>query len=155
MIYLTKKNKPFVNYAPLGNMLGVNNKPLLYKRSKVEIKDSAKTIKYKIAFVKVYKNVSTKDLSLQRKYALNLITDFLNIKEQFLTVRQHKKTEDILHTDRVYYIRKGKKLLGKCSIREQRTFTQTNLIIIFRYRIRISGNKVRSLTNESKDQKKG
>lgn len=146
-------NKIPHNFAPMNNMVGAN-KSLFYKEKKGEPSDKSRIIKYKIAFVKVYNNVTSKDLDLQRKYAMNLVTDFLNIKEQYLTIKQHKKTEDILHTDRVYYIRKGKKLLGKCSIREQRTFTKTNLIIIFRYRIRV-GTQSRSLTNESKDQKKG
>lgn len=146
-------NKIPHNFAPMNNIAG-SKKGLFYKKEISEPRDSSKVIKYKIAFVKVYNNVTSKDLELQRKYALNLVTDFLNIKEQYLTVKQHKKTEDILHTDRVYYIRKGKKLLGKCSIREQRTFTKTNLIIIFRYRTRIGSNS-RSLTNETKDQKKG
>lgn len=147
-----KLNKTPYNFVPMNNMLGANSS-LIYNKSpkNKEPKDSAKTIEYRIAFVKVYNNVSSKDLELQRKYAMNLITDYLNIKEEYLTIKQHKKTDDILHTDRVYYIRKNKKLLGKCSIREQRTFTKTNLIIVFRYRRRRSLN---SLTNESKEQKK-
>ncbi|ANT44825.1 hypothetical protein HOR18_gp162 [Staphylococcus phage vB_SscM-1] len=130
-----------VNFAPT-NLLGGTGNNSFYKKKPGEHKDGAKTIVYKLLFTKRFDYVSQKDIQMQKKYALNLISDSLGIKEEFLTLKQKgKKVEEILHTDRVFYVHRGKKLIGKCSIREQRTFKGTHLIYVFKTRHRTSGKK--------------
>lgn len=141
------------NFAPIGSPFG-NDTSFFKKKSNPRQNDS-RAIEYRIAFVKVYEKITDKDLSLQRKYAMNLISEYLNIKPEFLRMKQHKFNEDILHTDRVYYIYKGKKLLGKCSLRERRTFKQTDLIIIFRYRRSLSSQQIYRKTERQRKHNNG
>ena len=130
-----------VNFAPT-NLLGGTGNNSFFKKKSSSPKDGTKVIVYKLLFTKRFDYVSQKDIQLQKKYALNLISDSLGVKEEFLTLKQKgKKVEEILHTDRVFYVHRGKKLIGKCSIREQRTFQGTHLIFVFKTRHRISGNK--------------
>ena len=129
------KHQP-INFAPTNTLHGHSS---FFPKNRSKPKDSTKVIKYRVEFVKRFNNVTTTDLQLQRKYALNLICESIGIKKEFIKLTHKKKTEDILHTDRVYYVHQGKKLIGKCSIREQRTFTKTDLIFIYKSRHRISG----------------
>ncbi|WRW34684.1 hypothetical protein CF5_0155 [Staphylococcus phage CF5] len=124
-----------INFAPTNSLAGVN--PTFFPKKSSEPKDSSSVIFYKVSFVKRYDNVTEKDIKMKKTYALNLIANEMNLKEKYLTMKQKgKKVESILHTDTVYYVHRGKKLIGKCSIREQRTFKGTHLIIIFRTRHR-------------------
>lgn len=130
-----------VNFAPTNLLGGTGNNSFFRKKSK-EPGDETSVIVYKLLFMKRFDYVSQKDIGLQKKYALNLISDAIGVKEEFLTMKQKgKKVEDILHTDRVFYVHKGKKLIGKCSIREQRNFKGTHLIFVFKTRHRVSSNR--------------
>lgn len=139
-----KGNNNTFNLAPTNTLAGLGNNTFFRKKPK-EPNDDTKVIDYRLAFVERFNNVSQLDISLQKKYALNLISKHVNVKEEFLTLKQRYKIDSILHTDRVYYVHRGKKLIGKCSIREQRTFTKTDLIFIFRTRHRVSKNKKKAV----------
>lgn len=130
-----------VNFAPTNLLGGTGNNSFFTKKAK-EPGDETKVIAYKLLFTKRFDYVTQKDIGLQKKYALNLISDAVNIREEFLSLKQKgKKIEEILHTDRVFYVHRGKKLIGKCSIREQRTFKGTHLIFVFKTRHRVSVTK--------------
>lgn len=129
-----------VNFAPTNTLAGVNN--TFFPKKKADVKDSSSVIEYRVLFIRRFNNVSSTDIKLQKKYALNLISDAIGTKETYLSMKQKgKKHESILHTDRVFYIHKGKKLIGKCSIREQRSFKGNHLIFIFKTRHRVKPRK--------------
>ena len=87
---------------------------------------------YKLLFTKQFNNVTITDVKLQKTYGLNLISKALGVREEMLSLKQKYKKHDIAHTDRLYYVHQGKKLIGKLSIREQRTFRGTHLIYVFK-----------------------
>ncbi|AKA61353.1 hypothetical protein BH792_gp103 [Staphylococcus phage Stau2] len=133
------KHQP-VNFAPTGNLSGRSTS--FFNKKRKDIPDESIVVKYKPLFVKRFDNVTATDIKIQKKYALDLISEAVNIKKKYLVMKQKGKlTQTILHTDRVYYVYRGKKLIGKCSIREQRTFRGTHLIYIFSTRHRISVRK--------------
>ena len=129
-----------VNFAPTNTLTGANNS--FFTKKPTEPKDTTSVIEYRILFIKRFDNVTSTDVKLQKKYALNLISEALDVKETYLSLKQKgKKVESILHTDRVYYVHRGKKLIGKCSIREQRTFRGKHLIFIFKTRHRVKAER--------------
>ncbi|AAX92387.1 hypothetical protein TwortDSMZ_165 [Staphylococcus phage Twort] len=137
---MKKKDKPKriwhqpVNFAPTNNLAGAN--PTFFPKKGQQPKES-KGYEYRIQFIKRFDNVTNTDVSMQKKYMLNLISRDLNLPEKYITLTQKgKKKEDILHTNRIYYVYRSKKLIGKCAIQEQRTFTTTNLLFIFKLRKR-------------------
>lgn len=128
------KHQP-VNFAPTNNLAGAN--PTFFPKKRKDTKESKYT-EYRVRFIKKFDNMTNTDVSLQKKYALNLISRELNLPEKYITLKQKgTKKESIMCTDRVYYVYRSKKLIGKCSIREQRTFKSTSLIFIFKTRHRI------------------
>ncbi|WAX23359.1 hypothetical protein VL10_ORF168 [Staphylococcus phage vB_SauM_VL10] len=128
------KHQP-VNFSPTANLGGTQVS--FFKQDRKEVSDESIVVKYKPLFVKRFDNVTATDIKIQKKYALDLISEAVNIKKKYLVMKQKGKlTQTILHTDRVYYVYRGKKLIGKCSIREQRTFRGTHLIYIFSTRHR-------------------
>lgn len=141
-----------VNFAPTGNLSGRSTS--FFNKKRKDISDESTVIKYKPLFVKRFDNVTSTDIKIQKKYALDLISDAVNIKKNYLIMKQKgKMSKTILHTDRVYYVYRSKKLIGKCSIREQRTFKGTHLIYIFstRHRVTVRNN---SRLNKRREPKK-
>lgn len=103
-------------------------------------KDKSTTM-YKLLFTKQFNNISSTDVKLQKKYGIDLISKATGVNENMLSLKQKYKNQEITHTDRLYYVHKGGLLIGKLSIREQRTFKSTHLIFIF---------KIRKQTNKRK-----
>ncbi len=137
---MKKKDKPKrirhqpVNFAPTNNLAGAN--PTFFPKKRQRAKET-KGYEYRIQFIKKFENVSNSDVSMQKKYILNLISRDLHLPEKYITLKQKgTKKETIMCTDRVYYVYRSKKLIGKCSIREQRTFKNTHLIFVFKLRKR-------------------
>src|SRR5699024_6567508 len=81
-----------VNFAPTNTLTGANNSFLTKKPS--EPRDTTSVIEYRILFIKRFDNVTSTDVKLQKKYALNLISEALDVKETYLSLKQKgKKTE--------------------------------------------------------------
>ena len=114
-----------VNFAPTPSPGNTS----FYKRPH---KEDSKIYTYRLLFTKQFNNVTITDVKLQKTYGLNLISKAIGVREDILSLKQKHKKQDIAHTDRLYYVHQGKKLIGKLSIREQRTFKGTHLIFIFK-----------------------
>ena len=130
-----------INNAPTASMKATGSTSFFPNRKSKQTYE-AKSIQYRVEFVKRFDNVSVNDAKLQTKYGLNLVSEYLNLKEDYIKLKQRTKKESILHTDRVYYVRRLNKVIGKLCIREQRTFKGTHLIFIYKSRIRVTKKKV-------------
>lgn len=88
---------------------------------------------YKIAFNKTFENVTDLDIELRKVYAKDLIADYLHIPTDMIMLDpKNKGTEQSLSSlDETFYVRKGKEICGKLSIRTQRMIKGNILFFIF------------------------
>ncbi|BBC69597.1 hypothetical protein phiSA039_0138 [Staphylococcus phage phiSA039] len=82
-----------VNFAPTNTLTGANNSFFAKKPS--EPKDATSVIEYRILFIKRFDNVTSTDVKLQKKYALNLISEALDVKETYLSLKQKGKKQNL------------------------------------------------------------
>lgn len=86
---------------------------------------------YHVAFTDRYNKVTERDIELKESYARDSISKYANIPRDLINLQEKKSTQTTTALDTVYYVKVGQTTLGKVSIRVQRLFTHTNLLIIF------------------------
>jgi hypothetical protein len=88
---------------------------------------------YRVSFTEVFDRVTEKDIQLRKQYALNLISTYLYAYEHLLHLeaktKEGKQTASAL--DEVFYVKFGKEVLGKVSIRTQRGLRFNSLYFVF------------------------
>lgn len=108
---------------------GINNNGVdSYKQHKKSTKGH-----YKIAFMNTYENMTEKDIELRIQYGKELVAQHIGVPFDMITLkpkRIHGK-QTLTSLDEVFYVRVGSDVAGKLSIRTQRTWKTTSLIIIF------------------------
>lgn len=94
---------------------------------------------YEVEFVKEFKDVTERDLELRQTYGIDLISGNLFTPVDMIRLEEKNKGESnqtVTSLDEVFYIRIGKRNIGKLSIRTQRVFNKVNLIFVMQKRSR-------------------
>src|SRR5699024_8398407 len=78
---------------------------------------------YKLGFVEPYNGVSERDVEIRQEYAKDLISKYTGIPKNMIQFRKKSTNQTIVSLDEVFYVKTGKEILGKMSIRVQRMFT--------------------------------
>ncbi|QPY77416.1 hypothetical protein ANTHOS_180 [Bacillus phage Anthos] len=89
--------------------------------------------KYKPSFVEPYDNLTERELSLKLEYAKDLLSKHLGVTRELikLETKRSKKVTTLTSLDEVYYVKVGTTILGKMSIRTQRTWKSTSLLFVY------------------------
>lgn len=88
---------------------------------------------YRVEFSKVYENMTEKDIELRKTYGKDLVSQFIAVPEDMITLKMKRKglTQTLTSLDEVYYVRVGQDIAGKLSIRTQRLWKNNLLIFVF------------------------
>jgi len=98
-----------------------------YKRSRQSTKGN-----YRIAFTELFEKVTERDLSLKHTYAKDLLSNYLKVPVDMITLKVKRKPQQTLTSvDEVFYVKVGSDIYGKVSIRVQRVLRGNMLIFIF------------------------
>ncbi|ANY29329.1 hypothetical protein [Bacillus phage PK16] len=99
-----------------------------FNRSKQSTKGS-----YRIAFTEVFDHVTERDIELKQTYMVDLLSSYMKVPVDMITLKPKRKTpsQTLTSLDEVFYVKVGKDVYGKCSIRVQRLWKNNVLIFIF------------------------
>lgn len=92
------------------------------KRSK------SKNGQYTTAITKRYEHITDNDLELKESYGISLIARFHQIKRNYLHLEPYNDNFNKTSQTYNYYVRMGKSIIGKLSIRIQYSLNGTHLI---------------------------
>lgn len=89
--------------------------------------------KYKPSFVEPYDNLTEREVGLKLEYAKDLLSKHLGVSRELikLETKRSKKVTTLTSLDEVYYVKVGTSILGKISIRTQRTWKSTSLLFVY------------------------
>lgn len=89
--------------------------------------------KYKPSFVEPYDNLTEREVGLKLEYAKDLLSKQLGVSRELikLETKRSKKVTTLTSLDEVYYVKVGTSILGKISIRTQRTWKSTSLLFVY------------------------
>ncbi|AHZ09924.1 hypothetical protein FP76_gp170 [Bacillus phage Evoli] len=95
------------------------------------------TGKFRPSFVEMYDNVTEKDIALKETYALDLISKHMNTPREMIQLEGKRNGEVVTLTclDEVFYVKIGTSVIGKLSIRVQRSYKSRSLLYIFQERV--------------------
>lgn len=119
-------------------LTGVNeNGKNAYKKSLSSTKGH-----YRVEFTRVYEGLSEKDVELRKVYGTDLVSQYAGIPTDMLTLKMKKSTgeQTLTARDEVYYIRVGKDIYGKLSIRTQRLLKGNMLVFV----LQVKKNAIKS-----------
>ncbi len=119
----------------MGNLLGMGDGSQAYK-SQV---NSPKGYYY-VEFNKKYRGVSEKDIALKEKYALELVSKHIGSHQDFIRLTPKKENLTETSLDTVYYVHRGKAIIGKISISVRRYGNLNELIFIYQKKFLRSKN---------------
>lgn len=98
-----------------------------FKKSKQSTKGH-----YRIAFSHVYEKMTERDVSLRVTYMKDLLADYIGVPVDMLSLKPKKAPSPTLTSrDEVFYVKVGKDIYGKCSIRTQRLWKNNLLVFVF------------------------
>lgn len=86
---------------------------------------------YHTEIVKEYRGLTERDFELKLDYGLDLVSTYLGIPVDMLTIRKKSEKQTMTAIDTVYYIKRGTDIIGKLSIRAQRRFKDRSLIFVY------------------------
>lgn len=118
---------------PKGTWKGVGNNYLgnLNATNTWDKKLKSKRGHYRVGFVREFQGLSERDLDLKLSYAKDLVSSYIGVPVDFLVLERKKETITLSSVDSVYYVKTGKQVKGKISIRSQRTFSSLGLIFVY------------------------
>lgn len=87
---------------------------------------------YRVEFTRVFEGLSEKDVELRKVYGTDLVSQYAGIPADMLTLHLKKSTgeQTLTSKDEVYYIKVGKDIYGKLSIRTQRLLKGNMLVFV-------------------------
>ena len=110
----------------MGNLLGMGDGSKAYGAQMRSNKGY-----YYLEFSKKYRDVSELDIELKESYALDLISDNLNVPKDFLRLEPKKENLTGSSLDSVYFVKQGKLTVGKISISVRRYGSINELLFIY------------------------
>lgn len=97
--------------------------------------------RYDLIFTKMYNDITEKDIELKEKYAIDIISRYTGINKKYLRLHQYNDKVNITNNNYNYYVKQGKIIRGKMSIRVQYTFSSMYLIFVYSEKRHISNRK--------------
>ena len=89
---------------------------------------------YRVIFVQTMDNVTEKDVDLKLDYAREFIYTEIGIPRDFIKFQLKDQTQTMTSLDTVHYVRRGKEIMGKISIKVMRIGKRTQMYFIFQQR---------------------
>lgn len=86
---------------------------------------------YYVEFSKKYRHVTELDIELKESYALDLVSDYVNVPTDFLRLEPKKENLTGSSLDSVYFVKQGKLVIGKVSISVRRYGSINELLFIY------------------------
>lgn len=88
---------------------------------------------YRVEFTQVFERVTDKDIELREVYGKDLVSGNIGVPVEMITLQPKRKTgeQTLTALDEVFYVKVGKDIYGKLSIRTQRLWKSSNLIFVF------------------------
>ncbi|AMW63130.1 hypothetical protein SAGEFAYGE_210 [Bacillus phage SageFayge] len=92
---------------------------------------------YRVEFIEEFKNVTERNVELKEKYALELVAKHTGTSIDIIRLVPKRNGEVVTLTclDSVYYVKIGTTILGKVSIRVQRTFRGRSIMIVYKTKV--------------------
>ena len=122
-------NRSMARGADTRGTTGINdNGKAAYKKARQSTKGH-----YRVEFTEVYENMTDKDIELRQVYGTDLVAKSLGVPIDMLTMVPKRKgiTQTLTSLDEVLYVKVGKDIAGKLSIRTQRLRKSSLLIFVF------------------------
>lgn len=90
---------------------------------------------FKLAFTRMYDNMSEQDIELKEKYGLSLVANFHGVNKTYIHLKDYNDNFGTTSKTKNYYVMMGKIVLGKLSIREQTMLKGKHLIFTYKNKI--------------------
>lgn len=125
---MSKKGASFGSWA---NSVGKNYTGLGSGQSGSNQKKKSTKGYYHVAFVKEYKGLTERDLELKLDYGKDLVHHYTGVPYDMLSLRKKTERQTLSSVDSVFYVKTGKEVIGKLSIRVQRRFNDLALVFVY------------------------
>ncbi|ALA07712.1 hypothetical protein PBC6_120 [Bacillus phage PBC6] len=88
---------------------------------------------YRVAFTNIFEKMTERDISLKYTYGKDLLSSYLSVPVDMISLKPKRSavTQTLTALDEVFYVKVGKEIYGKLSIRVQRLRKNNLLIFIF------------------------
>ncbi|USL89348.1 hypothetical protein vBBceHLY2_00072 [Bacillus phage vB_BceH_LY2] len=101
-------------------------------KNAIENRKRSKSGTYTPSFIETYEKVTEKDVDLRKSYAIDLTSKHLGVRREL--IKLDDKRSSIVNTltsrDEVWYVYIGNQVVGKLSVRTQRTYKGISLVFI-------------------------
>lgn len=125
---MSNKGLPFGTWA---NSAGRNYTGLGSGHSGANKKKQSTRGYYHVAFVKEYQGLTERDFELKLDYGKDLVHQYTGVPYDMLSLRKKTERQTLSSVDSVYYVKTGKEVIGKLSIRAQRRFKDLALVFVY------------------------
>lgn len=109
---------------------------------------------YHVELSKMYDNMTDLDIELKMSYTQDLLSKYLRIPEDMLTLHKKKSTISSTGIDEVYYVQQGVFVLGKVSVGVKYLGSNTRLIIVYQRRDRQGRSSTKARKNSTVKNRK-
>lgn len=132
----------------MGNLMGMGDGSSAYR---AQVRSNRGY--YYLEFSKKYRGVSELDIELKDSYALDLISEYVNVPKDFLRLVQKKEQLTTSSLDTVYFVKQGTATIGKMSVSVRRYGKINELLFIYQKK-HLRPKTLRGGVNKSTDTTK-
>lgn len=114
----------------------------------IKARESTHEGQYAVRFLKTFDRLSEDMVELRLTYAVNLISDHIGLKPEFIKTRAKKESASGVGQEEMYYVYFGTRAIGKVSISILRVANDIRMTVIYQEKV----NRVQSKSPKRRAQ---